>query len=327
MCCPQVPAPCGPELLTLDLLAARHERDVVTEVTPDDGPVDRGGDGAPSWRPRSYARRVISAERTQEERMDLGLDDRVVIVTGGSSGIGAALAAAYGREGARVAVTYRTGRDDALDVVAQIERAGGKAMATPFDLSDPDGAPRMVDEVVARWGRVDVLAANAIAWPRNSPGARFEDLPRETWADALRTNVEGTFAVTQAVLPHMRAGRWGRILFTSTGLAEEGMPGGEVYTASKMALHGFARSLAWGVGKDGILVNVIAAGFTLTERNRSVIPGDVLDGVGGSVPLGRLSEPEDVAAPALFLTSAANTSVTGEVLREGSSTGRSSHSF
>ena len=259
--------------------------------------------------------------------MDLGLDDRVVIVTGGSSGIGAALATAYGREGARVAITYRTGRDSAQGIAEQIEREGGQAMVTPFELSAPDAAPRMVDEVMARWGRVDVLAANAIAWPRNSPKGRFEDLPRETWADALRTNVEGTFAVAHAVLPHMRQGGWGRILFTSTGLAEEGMPGGEVYTASKMALHGFARSLAWGVGKDGILVNVLAAGFTLTERNRSVVPDDVLDGVGDSVPLGRLSEPREVAAPALFLTSAANTSVTGEIIREGSSTGRSSHSF
>ena len=257
--------------------------------------------------------------------MELGLTERVVVVTGGSSGIGAALATAYGGEGARVAITYRANRDGALRTAAAVEQAGGQAMVVPFDLAAPDSARSMVDAVVDQWRRLDVLVANAVAWPQRSSSGRFEDLPRSSWQGGLRTNVEGTFALVQAAVLHMRAARWGRILFISTGLAEEGMPGGESYTAGKAALHGLARSLAWDLGPDGILVNVLAAGLTLTERNLANLPPELRQGVAARVPLGRLSQPEELTAPALFLTAEANRSITGEVLREGSSTGRSAH--
>lgn len=257
--------------------------------------------------------------------MDRSHAGKIVIVTGASSGIGAALAEAYGREGARVALTYRRNRDAADRVAAAVVAAGGEALVLPFDLADPSSATALSDAVIERWQRIDVLVANAVAWPERSVDGRFEGLGREAWETGLRVNVEGTFALVQAVLPPMRAARWGRVLFISSGLAEEGMPGAETYTTAKSAIHGLARSLAWNAGRDGILVNVLSAGLTLTESNRTRIPEHVLEQVASRVPLGRLSDPRDLAGPALFLTSGANTSITGELIREGSATGRSSH--
>lgn len=257
--------------------------------------------------------------------MDLGLEGRVVVVTGASSGIGAELARAYGGEAANVAVTYRADAAGAERTAEHVERAGGRAMTVPFDLAVPESANAAVSSVVGRWGRLDVVVANAVDWPERAPASGFEDLAPASWQAGLRTNVEGTFALVQAALPHLRAAGWGRLLFISTGLAEEGMPGGETYTAAKAALHGLARSLAWDVGAAGILVNVLAAGLTLTDRNQEALPSEVREAIASRNPLGRLSDPEDLAGAALFLTSTANRSITGEVIREGSSTGRSGH--
>jgi 3-oxoacyl-[acyl-carrier protein] reductase len=259
--------------------------------------------------------------------MDLGYQGRVVVVTGGSAGIGAALAAAYGAEGARVALTYRVNRDGAERTGRAVEAAGGEAMIVPFDLNGVGSARTLADAVVERWARIDVLVASAVQWPVGSKGGHFEELSPPAWQAGLRANIEGTFALVQAILPRMRAARWGRILFMSTGLAEEGMRGAETYTAAKAALVGLVRSLAWDVGRDGILVNILAAGLTLTESNRTRLPQEMLDGLASRLPLGRLSEPGELAGPALFLTSVANTSMTGEVIREGSSTARSGHAL
>lgn len=257
--------------------------------------------------------------------MSTGLAGRTVLVTGGGSGIGEPLAAAYGTEGANVALTYHRDADRAEAAAALVRAAGGDAAAFAFDLAHPGGADTLVRAVHARWGRIDVLVCNAVQWPTPAPDGRFEDLDPTVWRTEIATNVDGNLAVVAAVLPHMRRAHWGRILFVSTGIAEEGMHGAEIYATVKAALHGFARSLAWGVGTDGILVNVLAAGLTLTVRNRGALPEHVTAGVASRVPLRRLSAPAELTGPALFLTSELNTSVTGELLREGSSTGRSSH--
>jgi NAD(P)-dependent dehydrogenase (short-subunit alcohol dehydrogenase family) len=136
------------------------------------------------------------------------------------------------------------------------------------------GADRSCDEVPAatrdRWGGIDVLVANAVQWPARAPedAGGFEHMRVERWPSTLRTNLEGTFATVRAALPAMRdRDAAGRIVLISSGLAEEGMPGGGDYGAAKAGLHGLARSLAWELGGEGILVDVVDAGFTLTERN------------------------------------------------------------
>jgi len=260
--------------------------------------------------------------------MDLGLRNRIVLVTGASSGIGAELATAFGREGARVALTYQSNPAAAQETAARVEAAGGQSLTVHYDLGDPASIDAAADNVAEEWGPVEVLVANAISWPERAPnGNRFEHLDPASWRAGLRDNIEGVFSTVQAVLPGMRRHGWGRILFISAGAAEEGLAGAETYTTVKSALHGLARSLAWDVGPDGVLVNVLAIGLTLTRRNARNVPEQVRDAIAARVPTRRLSRPDEVATPAVFLASAANTTVSGEVLHEGSACGRSSHAL
>ena len=228
--------------------------------------------------------------------MDLGLRGRGVLVTGGTSGIGRAAAEAVGHEGASVAVTYQGNQRAAAETARAIEEAGGSAMTVRLALEDAESIAAAVDEVVSRWGRLDVLVANAVQWP-----------------------------TVHAALAPMRSAGWGRIVLISSGVAEEGVPGPSPYGVAKSGLHGLARQLAWDVGRDGILVNVVAAGFTLTERNLDAFPDSMRERVSAQTPSRRLSSPAEVAALIAFLGSGANTNLTGEVIREGSSTGRSGH--
>ncbi|MDA0636932.1 SDR family NAD(P)-dependent oxidoreductase [Nonomuraea sp. MCN248] len=258
--------------------------------------------------------------------MDTGLRERVVMVTGGSSGIGAATAVAFAREGAKIAITYHRREDAAREVAAAIAAAGGEPFLTPMDLRDLPSAQRAVDDVLARWGRVDVLVANAVHWGADAPDptTRFEDVPMSAWLAMVDANLVGAAATVRAALPGMRARGWGRIVLISSSVADEGLPGPGPYGAAKAGLHGMARALAWEGGRDGILVNVVAPGFTLTERAPD-FPQAIIDKLAAGVPTRRLSDPEDVARLVVFLGSAANGNLTGELVREGSSAARSGH--
>ncbi|MEU7755596.1 SDR family oxidoreductase [Micromonospora sp. NPDC049101] len=254
--------------------------------------------------------------------MDTGLAERVVLVTGGSSGIGAAVAEAYGREGARVALTYRKEEQAAAAVADRIRLAGAAALTVPMELEDLDSVTAAVATVEATWGRVDVLVANAVRWGGTAPDptVRFEDVPVEEWRAMLGANVVGAVAAVRAVLPGMRTRGWGRIVLISSGVAEEGRPGPGPYGTAKSALHGLARALAWEGGRDGVLTNVVAPGLTPTADRRP--PAALTDRLAASVPSRRLSGPDEVARLVVFLGSGANGNVTGELVRDGSSTAR-----
>jgi 3-oxoacyl-[acyl-carrier protein] reductase len=259
--------------------------------------------------------------------MNTDLNDRVVLVTGASTGIGAATARAYGREGARVAITYRNNLDSAEKVAADVEASGGQAHVVRLDLEDPPTIDHAVASVIERWGRVDVLVANAVRWGGDGPpdpGLRFEDVPQQEWEAMINANLVGTAASVRAVLPSMRAGGWGRIVLISSSVAEEGLPGPGPYGTAKSGLYGLARSLAWNSGRDGILVNVVAPGFTLTD-SRPDIPTFVTDALAAATPTRRLSSADDVAALIVFLGSGANGNLTGEVIRDGSAAARAPH--
>lgn len=259
--------------------------------------------------------------------METGLTDRVVVVTGGSSGIGRATALAFGREGARVAITYRTNEQAAKDCAAEIEDAGAQAAAFPFDLAAPASADELIGGVSDRWGGIDVLVNCAGGRDRNASwGTQFEDQAPAQWRAMLDTDLVAPYALLQAAVPAMRGHEWGRIVLVSSGAGEEGWEGAAAYATAKAGLVGLARSLAWELGRENILVNVVAAGLTLTERVRQAAPAEIREAIGGRVPSRRLSTPEDVAGLIVFLGSAANQNVSGELVREGSATGRSAHS-
>jgi NAD(P)-dependent dehydrogenase (short-subunit alcohol dehydrogenase family) len=260
--------------------------------------------------------------------VDTGMKGRVVLVTGASSGIGRAIAEAYGAEGARVALTYRSAEASAHATARAVEAAGGESLVLPLELGRIGSCNEAIEAVRERWSGIDGLVANAVQWPERSPedADGFEQMRVERWRTTLRTNLEGTFATLRAALPAMRGRDGGRIVLMSSGLAEEGMPGGGDYGAAKAGLHGLARSLAWELGREGILVNVVDTGFTLTERNLEHFGDDVRERTARAVPSRRLSTPEEVARLVVFLGSAANGNITGEIVREGSSTAGSAHS-
>ncbi|GLZ42025.1 SDR family NAD(P)-dependent oxidoreductase [Actinokineospora sp. NBRC 105648] len=250
--------------------------------------------------------------------MDFGLSDRAVLVTGGSSNIGAATAVAFGREGARVALTYKNNRDAADKVAARVEQAGGQAFVTPFDLEDPAAPEALVRTVVEHWGGLDVLVNNAVRWADHSPTegpARFETSDRPAWEALVEANLTGYLRVLYAALPALRTSGSGRVVNLSTSLVERGMVGSVAYTAAKSGIHGASRSLAWEVGGDGILVNVVLPGWVIDGKDLPFeIPQALMDEQTGRLPTGRLPLSTHVADTVVFLASQANQSITGEIV-------------
>jgi NAD(P)-dependent dehydrogenase (short-subunit alcohol dehydrogenase family) len=232
---------------------------------------------------------------------------------GGTGGIGRQISRAFAAQGDRVAITARN---------AQVE-PDAAAFTVSLDLEDPSSAETAIGAAIHDLGGLDTLVVNAVRWPTQTT-ARLEDLPAGEWRAVLRANVEGAFSVTQAALPVLRAsgrGR-GRIVLISSGAAEEGYPVMPHYVAAKAAMHGLGRTLAWDAGPHGVLTNVVAGGFTRTDRNEDRFPDDLFERAGALTPQRRVSTAEDVARVVLWLGSDANTSITGEVIREGTSAAR-----
>ncbi|MCM2387218.1 SDR family NAD(P)-dependent oxidoreductase [Streptomyces albipurpureus] len=252
--------------------------------------------------------------------MRTDLRDKAVLVTGASSGIGRATAIAYGTERARVAITYHTDEAGAQETARLVAEAGGTPLILPYDLADERSAHSVAGRVAKEWGGIDVLIGNAVSWgeaiPRpGRPVPLFEDVPPEQWREVLRTSIDAAFHLLQAALPAMRTRPWGRIVLIGAGLADTGKPGAGAYGAGKSALYGLVRSLAWELGPEGILINMVVPGQTLTETVRAHVPSDFLVEKGKQLPSGRMSDPQDVANAVLFLGSAANGNSNGETVR------------
>jgi NAD(P)-dependent dehydrogenase (short-subunit alcohol dehydrogenase family) len=248
--------------------------------------------------------------------MELSLAKRVVLVTGSSSGIGRATALAFGREGARVGITYRSQRQQAEETARRVIEAGGQAVVVPYDLAREETIKEAVETVGQQWGRIDVLVNNAVQWGSlEEMGKRFEEVPMSSWKLTLDLSLAGVYHTLQQVIPLMRVQGWGRIVNVSSNVAEDGIPGAGAYAAAKAGLHGLTRVLARELGPAGILSNVVMPGFTLTERNRDQFPQAMQAAVAQQTPTGRLTKPEDVAALIVFLGSATNGHVNGETIR------------
>ncbi|MFG2949278.1 SDR family NAD(P)-dependent oxidoreductase [Streptomyces adustus] len=237
-----------------------------------------------------------------------GTAGRVALVTGGSSGIGAATARILAAQGMRVVVNYLTSTAAARQIVTDIETAGGQAMAVKADVRDPRAVEDMVEKVRTAWGGVDVLVHNALI-----PYAvkSFQDMTWEELGSKLDAEMHAAFAVTKAVLPGMTAQGWGRIVYLGTGLSRRPRAGMIALGTSKAALEQFARYLAQELGPDGITVNVVSPGPV-----ESRIADDVLDDATrqrqvAATPLGRLAHADDVARAVAFYAGENNTFMTG----------------
>ncbi|TDD28183.1 SDR family oxidoreductase [Kribbella turkmenica] len=250
--------------------------------------------------------------------MDLGLRGAAVLVTGGSSGIGRETAIAFGREGARVAITYNSRKDAAEVVAEEIEAAGGTAYVVPLDLNAPETIAAAVAATVRRWDGLDVVVGNAVDW--GSAGfhdrpVNIEDAKLEWWVPVLRANLEGNFHLVQQAAASLRRSEHGRLVLLSTDLAERGLPGSWPYSAAKAGLHGLVASLQHDLGRDGVLVNVVMPGITLENGEHRVIPKAATDQLATRFSARKLPDTADLAAAILFLTSPRTTAIQGEILR------------
>jgi NAD(P)-dependent dehydrogenase (short-subunit alcohol dehydrogenase family) len=169
--------------------------------------------------------------------VNLDLQDRSVLVTGGSGGIGRAIVLAYAAEGARVTLTYNSNEEAAAAIVAEVKVTGGSATAVPMDLLDGASIELAMEMAVERHGGLDALVANAVRWPTDAAGVLVES-DTEVWQNALRANLEGTAATVRAAWPFLRNSGQGRIVFISSGVTRHGMTGASAYAAAKAGLEG-----------------------------------------------------------------------------------------
>jgi 3-oxoacyl-[acyl-carrier protein] reductase len=228
------------------------------------------------------------------------LEGRTALVTGGSRGIGQAIAAELANAGAQVVIGYRSGAEEAEKVAGEIS---GRAVQA--DVSDPDEAKRLVDEA----GDVEILVNNA-GVTRDGLLARMSD---EDWDVVIDTNLRGTFNTCRAVTRGMMKRRTGAIVNVSSIVGVHGNPGQTNYSASKAGIIGFTKALARELGSRGVRANVVAPGY-ISTRLTNELPDELKSAMLANTPLGRFGDPEDVAGAVRFLCSDAAAFVTGEVL-------------
>ncbi len=241
---------------------------------------------------------------------------QVILVTGASRGIGAAIARAFAAEGGFVVVNYLRNEAAAEAVVADCQAAGGDAWAIRADVSDAAQVQAMVAQVQSELGRIDVLVNNAFAPYRFDPEQRKRYWETD-WADyqaqfdgAVRT----THQVTQAVLPGMRQRAQGCIINLVSDLVERPVVAYHDYATAKSALVGFSRNLAAELGPLGIRVNCVAPGLVYPTDASRATKEDVKEAIVAQTPLRRIARPDDVAGPVLFLASGWSRFMTGQVL-------------
>ena len=228
------------------------------------------------------------------------LEGKTALVTGGSRGIGKAIATELAGAGATVVLGYRAGADEAEAVASEI---GGRAVQA--DVAEPEDAQRLVEES----GEIDILVNNA-GVTRDGLLARMSE---EDWRVVLDTNLGGTFNTCRAVARGMMRRRAGAIVNVSSIVGLHGNPGQTNYSASKAGIIGFTKALARELGSRGVRANVVAPGY-ISTRLTNELPEELWNAMLSNTPLGRFGDPEDVAGAVRFLCSDAASFVTGEVL-------------
>src|SRR6202158_178804 len=241
--------------------------------------------------------------------MSNGFQDQVVLVTGGSRGIGRATAVLFGEAGARVAITYRSRKAEADSLVEQLSHAGHEAMAVQADFAD-SGAPGIaVEAVVKQWGRLDVLVNNA-GLTRDTLVMRLSEAD---WDSVTQTNLKAGCLASKAALRPMLKQKYGRIVNVSSLAGVAGNAGQANYSASKAGLIGLTHALAKEVGSRNITVNAVAPGFITTELT-SGLPVELLERARQAGAIPRIGAPDADAPAILFLASRAAGYITGQVL-------------
>jgi 3-oxoacyl-[acyl-carrier protein] reductase len=239
-------------------------------------------------------------------------DSRAVLVTGGSRGIGRAIARAFAAAGDRVAVHWGASRGRAEAVLAELP--GDGHVLVQADLADAVAVGRMVDEAAAALGGLDVLVNNAGVFTAHPPLAVSYEEWQAAWSRTLAVNLLGAANATFRAVPHLLAGGGGAVVNVSSRGAFRGEPDTPAYGASKAGLNAFGQSMAIALAPHGISVGTVAPGFVQTEMAREVLDGPGGDAVRGQSPYGRVARPEEVASAVLWLASPEARFSTGTII-------------
>ncbi|MFT5193876.1 MAG: 3-oxoacyl-[acyl-carrier protein] reductase [Cellvibrionaceae bacterium] len=239
------------------------------------------------------------------------LNGKIAIVTGGSRGIGRAIAEDLAKHGAKVVVNYNSNADAAKEVVAAIEALGSEAIAVQADVSNFDQAQALAKAATEKFGQIDILVNNA----GTTKDTLLMTMKEAQWDDVININLKSAFNMSKAVSrPMVRRKQGGRIINISSVSGIIGLPGQSNYSASKAGMIGFSKALAKELGVRAITVNCIAPGFIPTDLT-SVLEESRVEWIMENTPLGRMGKPEEIAYAVTFLASDRAAFITGETLR------------
>jgi NAD(P)-dependent dehydrogenase (short-subunit alcohol dehydrogenase family) len=242
------------------------------------------------------------------------LKGKVALITGGDSGIGRAVALAYAKEGADVAIGYLDEHEDAKETEKAIKGFGQEALLLPYDISKEENCKKIVAETIGKFGRIDILVNNAaVEYEQKS----IEDISSEQWEHVFRVNIFSQFHLIKFAMPHFKKGSC--IINTSSVTAYKGNEGLIDYSATKGAVIAFTRSLALSLAEKGIRVNAVAPGPVWTPMVKALSEEDAKE-FGQNVPLGRPAQPVEIVACYVFLASKDGSYFTGQVMHPNGGT-------
>ncbi len=234
---------------------------------------------------------------------------RVALITGGDSGIGRAVAAAFAKEGANLAIVYLNEHCDAEETKRYVERLGAYCLLLPGDLRDSSTSKSAVDSTIGRYGHLDIIVNNAAVQPYTKS---IMDVSDKQLENTFRTNVYPLFYMTKAALSHLKCGS--SIINTASRVAYEGEPKVIDYSATKGAIVSFTRTMAMSLVKQGIRVNAVAPGPTWTPLSVSTYPAEQVAVLRTDIPMGRAAQPFEIAPAYVYLASNDSVYVTGQIV-------------
>ena len=237
------------------------------------------------------------------------LEDKTCLVTGGSRGIGRAIAEELGDHGANVVVNYRASEGEAESAAAAIDDAGGEAMTARADVSEYEQVETMRKAVHSRFGPIDVLVNNAGV----TADRRFEDMTRDDWDRVVDVNLGGTFNCTHCFFDDIKSAAEGRLINISSVVGQQGNYGQANYATTKSGLFGFTRTLALELASEGSTANCVAPGFVDTSM-LEIVPERVREKIRRRIPLDRFAQVEDIAGIVRFVASEDSGYMTGQIL-------------
>ena len=224
------------------------------------------------------------------------LSGKIAVVTGGSRGIGAAVAKGLGKEGATVIINYNHSQEEAETVVNEVKAMGSLAVALQADISDAEATKGFIEKALADFGKIDILVNNAGI----TRDKTFKKMSFEEWHKVIDTNLSSVFNTCKIALPSMLEQKYGRIINISSVIGQAGGFGQTNYAAAKAGLVGFSKSLALETAKGGVTVNCICPGYIATEMVKAM-PENVREAIIAMVPMKKLGEPDEIAKGVVFI--------------------------